>query len=70
MIEKVLGYIKYIGVSIIPAIVWINWSEIAVTSIIAVLAGFSTAVGGFLARLLTNYLKREWPKLFQIKKKQ
>ena len=58
--NEFLGYIKYISVALIPTIIWINWFEIAMTGGLALLAGFMTACGGFLARLLTNWMKRKW----------
>ena len=58
--DERLGYIKYILVGMIPAMVWVNWADIAITSVLALLAGFMTAFGGFVARLLTNWLKKKW----------
>lgn len=60
MMDDKLGYIKYVLVGMIPAIAWVNWAEIAITSGLALLAGFMTAFGGFLAKFLTNWLKKKW----------
>lgn len=58
--NEVLGYIKYMVVAMIPAAIVITWSDIVITGGLAVLAGFSTAFGGFLAKLLTNWIKKKY----------
>lgn len=61
------GYIKYMVVAMIPAAIVITWSEVVMTGGLAVLAGFFSAFGGFIARLLTNWMKRRWD-IFRLKK--
>ncbi|KKN74680.1 hypothetical protein LCGC14_0388820 [marine sediment metagenome] len=51
-----LGYIKYSVVGFILSSLTLGWGDIGQ----ALLLGFAGAVGGFLARLLTNYLKKRW----------
>ena len=60
LMDEILGYIKYMIVGLIPTAILISWSEMVMTGGLAVLAGFATALGGFFARLLTNWLKRKW----------
>ena len=58
--NEVPGYIKYMIVGMIPTAIVITWSEIVMTGGLAVLAGFWTAFGGFMAKLLANWLKRKF----------
>jgi len=53
--EEGLGYMKYCIVGIIPGL-YLGWGDIAM----ALILGFVGALGGFFARLLTNYLKKRW----------
>jgi len=58
--EDVMGYIKYMFVAMVGGGLFISWTDVAMTGGLALLAGFFTAVGGLLAKLFTNWLKRKW----------
>ena len=56
-----LQYMKYCIVGILPGL-YLGWGDLAT----ALILGFAGGFGGFLAKLLTNYLKKRW-KIFRTK---
>lgn len=57
---------KYGFFGMISMMGYAEWQEMLVTGAIALFVGFMGAAGGFLAKLLTNWLKRKW-KIFRTK---
>lgn len=53
--NETLNYIKYCFIGLIPGVV-IAWGDM----LWAFILGFLGAMGGFLAKLLTNYLKKRF----------
>ena len=58
--DERLGYIKYGLVGMLSMIGYAGWQELLVTGATAIFVGFLGAFGGFVARLMTNWLKRTW----------
>jgi len=63
--NEVMGYLKYGFVGMILSIGTAELVELLVTGVAALVVGFAGALGGFIAKLVTNRLKRTWPKLFK-----